>query len=115
MTHHTHEQKSVEATPKPKVLKVFLWFTFSGTAMLSAFILPIHLWALATGSALKLSWWIARYYFLILTICALYHGLYRTKTILFDLGVTKGLKVIGAVLSIVFVISVIAFAIRLFS
>ena len=30
-------------------MKALLWFIFSGTATVSAFILPVHLWALLAG------------------------------------------------------------------
>lgn len=86
----------------PAFLKGFLWFVFSGTAMLSAFILPIHLWAVLSGASMKLNSLLFRGYFFILIIAALYHGLYRTKTILFDLGLGKYEKIIGLLAVIVF-------------
>lgn len=86
----------------PAFLKGFLWLAFSGTAMLSAFILPIHLWAAFNGSPMKLDSMLFRGYFFILIIAALYHGLYRTKTILFDLGFGKYQKTIGLLAVIVF-------------
>lgn len=103
-----------EVSNKPLLIKPLLWLTFSGTAMLSAFILPVHVWALMSGNHMKLSWLPARLFFFVLFGAALYHGLYRTKTILFDLGVTRGLKVIGIILSLVFVACLLVFALRLF-
>lgn len=72
---------------KPAFLKGFLWFLFSGTAMLSAFILPVHIWALANNYSMKLNPWFFKIYFGVLLFSALYHGLYRTKTILKDLKI----------------------------
>ncbi len=102
----THPQHPIPHTPHPvSYLKGFLWFTFSGTAMLSAFILPIHVWALAHGYAMNLSNIFFRLYFLVLFIAALYHGLYRAKTILFDLGLGKYQKAIDTIATITFLVS----------
>ncbi len=68
--------------------------------MLSAFILPIHLLALLNGSSMKLDSIFFRGYFFILIIAALYHGLYRTKTVLFDIGLTKYQKMISWITTI---------------
>lgn len=97
---------------KPAYIKGILWFLFSGTAMLSAVILPVHIWALMTGHVPE--WWttgaywpspiILRVYFIVLSIAALYHGLYRTKTIVFDLGFTKATKPVGILCTILFLI-----------
>lgn len=78
---------------KPAYLKGFLWFAFIGTAMLSAVILPIHLWAITHGYEMKLDNFFFRLYFFVLISAALYHGLYRTETILFDLGILKHGKI----------------------
>lgn len=76
---------SLRKIPIPAQLKGFLWLLFSGTAMVSAFILPIHFWAMMNGFALQNSWK-AKIFLIILLFSALYHGLYRTFTILFDIG-----------------------------
>lgn len=86
----------------PAFLKGFLWLAFSAAAMLSAFILPIHLFAVLNGSPMKLDSPLLRSYFFILIIAALYHGLYRAKTILFDLGLEKYQKTIGWLAVIIF-------------
>lgn len=96
-------------------LKGFLWFTFSGTAMLSAFILPVHIWAHSTGEIIiNLTPLFFRFYFFVLIICALYHGLYRTKTILFDLGIAKGQTLINVLLIILFFVFTLAAAVYCF-
>lgn len=92
---------------KPAFLKGFLWFAFSGTAMLSAFILPVHLWALSNSRFMNLNTLFFRLYFFVLFIAALYHGLYRTKTILFDIGLIKYQKTIGWVATIIFLFYVL--------
>lgn len=71
----------------PAYFKGFLWFIFSGTAMLSAFILSVHIWALMNGYSMKLDSLFFKIYFSVLFFSALYHGLYRTKTILKDLKI----------------------------
>lgn len=70
--------------------------------MLSAFILPIHFWAILSNASIKLDSLLLRGYFFILIIAALYHGLYRIKTILFDLGLEKYQKIIGLLAVIIF-------------
>lgn len=70
-------------------MKALLWFIFSGTATVSAFILPVHLWALLSGYEPNFSSNFNTFYFWALFFCAVYHGLYRLKTILFDVGLTK--------------------------
>lgn len=103
-----------ERVPRPAKLKAFLWFTFSATAMLSSFILPIHVWTLAHGYSMNLGWLLSRLYFFILFTSALYHGLYRTKTIAFDIGLLKVEKILGPVLSIIFILCESFFVYRLF-
>lgn len=100
--------------PKLATVKAFLWLIFSGTAMLSAFIFPVHVWALADGLSMDLSWWLPRLYFFVLFAAALYHSLYRVKTIAFDLGMVRIVKPLGVVLSLVFLASILAFSSRLF-
>lgn len=94
------------AENRPAYLKGFLWFAFSATAMLSAFILPIHIFLFLTPGSIemRLSNPLLRIYFFILFISALYHGLYRTKTILFDLGFGKYQKMSGAIMTVLFLI-----------
>lgn len=99
----------MSATPaenKPAYFKGFLWFAFSAASMLSAVTLPIHIFLFLTpGSVeMRLDHPIFRIYFFILFISALYHGLYRTKTILFDLGLGKYEKIIGTVTTIIFLL-----------
>lgn len=102
MSHNTEE--------KPAFITGFLWFAFSGTAMLSAFILPIHIWAISHGYTMNLGNIFFRLYFVVLFVCALYHGLYRTKTILFDLGLgrhKKPIMIITGALFILFTFAII--------
>lgn len=101
-------------SPKLATLKAYLWLTFSGTAMLCAFILPAHVWALSDGLSMDVTWWLPRFYFLVLFTAALYHSLYRVKTIAFDLGMGTVLKPLSVVLSLVFLASLFAFVTRLF-
>jgi hypothetical protein len=72
--------------PATSYLHGLLWLAFSGTAMISAFILPIHILALLAGYQMNLSGELFWMYFAFLFFCALYHALYRVKTILKDLG-----------------------------
>ncbi len=90
---------------KPAYLKGFLWFAFSGTAMLSAFILPVHIWALSHGYHMDFPWWPFRLYFTVLMIAALYHSLYRVKTICFDLGFGTHEKAIEAFCALLFLLA----------
>ena len=90
---------SLKNSPKPAFVSGFLWVTFSGTAMLSAFVLPVHIWALQAGYAPKLENFFFLGYFFIVFACALYHGLYRTKTVLFDLGLIRERKSTNSVQS----------------
>jgi hypothetical protein len=109
---------------KPDYFKGLLWFTFSGTAMLSAFILPIHIWILMNpqgcGSEgceymwMDLSVWGAELYFFVLIGAALYHSFYRVKTIAFDLTWLKTSKVLEWVLSILFFVLMGMMAVCLF-
>lgn len=93
---------SGESSPRPAFIKGLLWFTFSGTAMLSAFILPIHIWAIHAGYAMRLDAIWFRLYFVLLFGAMLYHSFYRVKTILFDLTFVKASKVLGGVLLLLF-------------
>ena len=94
---------SRNAPPSPAFLKGFLWFTFSGTAFACAFILPAHILALMLGATMRLDSLPMRMYFCFLFFAGLYHGLYRTKTILFDLGLGQYQKAIDAVAVALFV------------
>ncbi len=73
---------------KPAVFKGLLWGMFSATAVVSAFVLPVHIYALLRGMELRPGLFFEVYLFAVL-FCALYHGLYRTKTIFHDLGFGK--------------------------
>ncbi|MEK7524413.1 MAG: hypothetical protein AAB588_05295 [Patescibacteria group bacterium] len=103
-------------TSRPAFIKGLLWFTFSGTAMLSAFILPAHIWALSSKDSIMylMESFLFRAYFFILILCALYHGLYRTKTILFDVGITKYQKSIGITLMLLFFVFMLLATVYLF-
>jgi hypothetical protein len=79
----------MELPPKPSRISGLLWGLFSGTAMLSAFILPVHIYALMKGYQMNLESWYFKLYFIALFGSALYHGFYRLKTILKDLAITK--------------------------
>lgn len=72
---------------KPAKLAGLLWGLFSATAFLSAFTLPIHIWALMTDWKMKLDPVFFKFYFAVLFFSALYHGLYRLKTVLKDLKI----------------------------
>lgn len=64
--------------------------------MVSAFTLPLHIsisW-LDLGAFAEPKHLVMRSYFFIVTVCALYHGLYRTVTLLEDLGVKRAIHVI---------------------
>lgn len=93
---------------RPAYSKALMWFLFSGTAMLSAFTLPVHFFALYEGIRPRIYFtflglpFLGRLYALILIICGLYHGLYRTKTIAFDLGMMRLQKILGIVLPLIF-------------
>ena len=98
--------------PRPAYAKALMWFLFSGTAMLSAFTLPVHFFALYEGIRPRLHFTflgttlVGRGYIFILIFAGLYHGLYRTKTIAFDLGMVSGQKILGTLLSLIFLGSV---------
>ena len=91
------------SSKKPAFVKGFLWFSFSGTAMLSAFILPIHVWAVMTGRWMSLEFWWQKTYLMILVAAALYHSYYRVKTVAFDLTLVKLEKVLEVLLGVMFV------------
>ena len=82
--------------------KGLLWFAFSGTAMLSAFLLPIHIFALAQDFTIQRSHFFARVYIFVIIFCALYHSLYRVQTIIRDLGFEKITKFTGWLLTLIF-------------
>lgn len=73
---------------KPALFKGLLWGMFSATAFVSAFVLPAHIFAWLRGMELREGLFFEVYLFAVL-FCALYHGLYRAKTILHDLGFGK--------------------------
>ena len=84
-------------------IPALLWILFSATATITAIALPVNLfaWLMGYASAATLtSIWFNIYMFIILS-AALFHGLYRTKTILHDLGI-KSEKTIAALLSLIF-------------
>lgn len=58
---------------------------FSATATLSAFIVPVHIWALMNGFAMRTDLLIFKLYFLLLFAVLLYHSFYRLHVICFDL------------------------------
>lgn len=93
---------------RPAYLKGFLWFIFSGAASLSAFVLPVHLWALIQGYEPKNLFFgmlpIGALYFIVVLEAALYHGLYRTKTILFDLGCIRYSRLIDIIAALLFAV-----------
>ena len=91
-------------SPRPAFLKGMLWFVFSATAMLSAFILPVHILALQARYEMKLDGFFYPLYFIILFGVMLYHSFYRVKTILFDLTLVKTSKVIGSILMMVYIL-----------
>lgn len=74
---------------KPAKLAGLLWGLFSATAFFAAFTLPIHIFALLTGWKMKLDPAFFKLYFAVLFFSALYHGLYRLKTVLKDLKILK--------------------------
>lgn len=75
---------------RPALFKALLWGVFSLTAMMAAFILPVHLYALLRNYDLhfmsNVEHPFLKFYLFVVLFCALYHGLYRTKTIFHDLG-----------------------------
>ena len=79
----SHEKQKLAYT------KGFLWLFFGAAAMLSAFVLPVHLYALTRGKIFNLSQPFFKLYFLVLFLAALYNGLYRLETIVFDLGLLR--------------------------
>lgn len=89
-------KKEEISRPRLAYLKGFFWFAFGGTAMVSAFTLPLHIavGGLYSGALMAPENLAMRSYFFIVTVCALYHGLYRTGTILEDLGVKRAKRAI---------------------
>lgn len=95
--------------------KALGWMLFTGTAMLSAFILPIHMWVLAANSHcgpdgcgyvwMNLDPWWAKPYFLVLIFAALYHSFYRIRTIAFDLTWVRLSKILAPLLTILLIVS----------
>ncbi|MDP2625058.1 MAG: hypothetical protein Q8P27_02625, partial [Candidatus Peregrinibacteria bacterium] len=81
---------SKSISPKPAYVKAGMWMLFSGTAMFSAFVLPIHIWMFMDGKGcgsdgcvyvgMRLDEWWFKAYFVILVGAALYHSFYRVKT-----------------------------------
>lgn len=71
----------------PARAKGLLWGLFSATATYSAFILPAFIFStLKTQSNYTAPIWFLKVYVGVTLFCALYHSLYRVKTITFDLG-----------------------------
>ncbi len=100
---------SSQATPstnKPAYLKGVLWFLFSGTAMLCAFVLPGFIAALLytkeMPTAELIHPLITSIYFSVIILAAAYHGLYRVKTIVFDLGFHKIQKAVDVLCILLF-------------
>lgn len=81
------------------------WLLFSAAATITAFLLPVFVKSVQNGyliSPNKLGW-LGPIFGILILVSALYHGLYRVKTVLHDLGVKKE-KIISVILSIVFLI-----------
>lgn len=95
----------MQTLAKPAYTKGIMWFLFSGTAMASAFLLPVHLWALFSDHTMQ-STSLSRLYFFFLAFCVLYHGLYRTQTILADLGLGRYAKISGGILIGLFIFGI---------
>ncbi len=75
---------------KPAYAQAVLWGLYSATATLSAFVLPVHFYALFRWKELDtVTQPIFKAYLFIVLFCAFFHGLYRTKTIFHDLGFGK--------------------------
>lgn len=72
---------------KPARLIGLLWGLFSAMAMISAFVLPVHVFAIMAGFLPRVDAWYFKLYFFVLFFSALYHGLYRLKTVLKDLKI----------------------------
>ena len=74
-----------------------LWFAFSGTAMFAAVFLPIHLLAILFDRKPLINHidanLVTEAYFFILLFATLYHSLYRSKSLIFDLGLTGLAKI----------------------
>lgn len=98
---------------KPAFLKGLLWFKFSGTATLAAFLLPIHIFAIEKGHASIANVWF-RIYLFILISCALFFSIYRTNAFASDIGFSKYKKIIGAFCAVLFVCSEITAVYALF-
>lgn len=73
---------------------------FTGTATLSAFILPVHIALLLRGDRIRLDATWMKVYFFILVFAALYHGFYRVRTIAFDLTWIRVSNILGAILPV---------------
>ncbi len=72
--------------------------------MASAFILPIHFFALLNLRTLNTSHMLFRLYFFVLICAALYHGLYRTYALCSDLGLGHIQGMAGKICSELFII-----------
>lgn len=94
---------------KPAVLSGILWGFFAFTGTIIALLLPLHIVAIYYGWQLKAGFFY-RVFGSILFISVLFHGLYRTKTLLFDLGASKFSKSINVVFIFLFLgLSVLTF------
>ncbi len=91
--------------------KALSWFIFSGISTFLAFFLPLHLWATINGYP-KNNYLLLPVILLwdLLLICALYHGKYRLKTLLADLGIKKNLALFNIIIESCFYFAIVALA-----
>ena len=99
---------------KPDRQTGLLWFLFSATATISAFTLPVHLWALMNLFDMNRGNFFMKSYFFVVIAAGLYHSFYRIKTIIFDIGFPRAAKITAFLLAFLFITLIIGAALIIF-
>lgn len=97
-------------------MKGLAWGLFSGTATFSAFTLPALIFSILNYNPFNGNdrlWyppiWVAKIIAIIIIFCALYHSLYRVKTVTFDLGFSpKTVKITAFIANCLLTIGILA-------